>query len=326
MHNYGHGGSGWSLSWGSATLALELLARAGRISGKLAVLGCGAIGLTTALTAQRAGFRVTIYAKERSPFVRSSRATGTWSPDSRVALASAAPADFAERWERMTRASFAMHQSYLGVCGNPVEWTDRFVFSDLTLEQVEAKAARQDSHGFATYGDRISDIAQHYHDLDLPFTHVPQPIVRARRATSMTFNIADYSRQLESDFYAGGGTIEKREFLNLRDVTALSEHAIVNCTGYGARKLLSDETLVPIRGQIAWLIPQDDVNFGLNLDGLTVLGRRDGIAVQPVLQGDDTGWNDDDEVVERDAAEAGVTLLRQFVERAASWMSALGST
>jgi hypothetical protein len=60
-----------------------------------AVLGCGALGLTAALTAQRMGLRVTIYAKERPPYVRSARATGAWTPDSRIALTSAVAPDFA---------------------------------------------------------------------------------------------------------------------------------------------------------------------------------------------------------------------------------------
>jgi len=65
-----------------------------RCSGSLAtgerdfaVIGCGAIGLTTAVLLARAGARVTIYAKELPPFTRSSWATGAFSPDSRIALA-----------------------------------------------------------------------------------------------------------------------------------------------------------------------------------------------------------------------------------------------
>ncbi len=43
VHNYGHGGTGWSLSWGSSTLALRhVLATRER---EIAVIGCGALGL-----------------------------------------------------------------------------------------------------------------------------------------------------------------------------------------------------------------------------------------------------------------------------------------
>ena len=61
---------------------------------EVAVIGCGALGLTSAILLQRAGARVTIYAKERPPEVRSARATGSWTPDSRIALNSAVSADF----------------------------------------------------------------------------------------------------------------------------------------------------------------------------------------------------------------------------------------
>ena len=124
VHNYGHGGSGWSLSWGSSAIAVQKALSNG--DRDIAVIGCGALGLTSATILQRAGARVTIYAKDRPPDVRSSRATGSWTPDSRIALAKDAPAAFPAQWEQMARASWAMYQSYLGMPGNPVEYTDRY--------------------------------------------------------------------------------------------------------------------------------------------------------------------------------------------------------
>ena len=50
--------------------------------------------------------------------MRSVRATGSWTPDSRIALASAVGPDFGDRWEAMARTSFAMYMSYLGTAGN----------------------------------------------------------------------------------------------------------------------------------------------------------------------------------------------------------------
>ncbi len=61
MHNYGHGGSGITLSWGTAKLAVDLGASGHR--GAVAVLGCGAVGLANARLLQEAGFEVTIYTK-----------------------------------------------------------------------------------------------------------------------------------------------------------------------------------------------------------------------------------------------------------------------
>jgi D-amino-acid oxidase len=44
VHNYGHGGSGWSLSWGSSARAVRLAMQAS--PSEVAVIGCGILGLT----------------------------------------------------------------------------------------------------------------------------------------------------------------------------------------------------------------------------------------------------------------------------------------
>jgi glycine/D-amino acid oxidase-like deaminating enzyme len=158
VHNYGHGGSGWSLSWGSAEAAVRMVLESQPVDRNLAVIGCGALGLTAAITAQRAGMRVTIYAKDRPPFVRSANATGSWTPDSRVALTSGVSAGFPALWESMARSSFAMYQSYVGMPGNPIEWTDRYNLSDYSPEQEAAMPDTGDHHGFVRYRSRIADL------------------------------------------------------------------------------------------------------------------------------------------------------------------------
>jgi D-amino-acid oxidase len=311
VHNYGHGGSGWSLSWGSADIVVGKALEAG--PREVAVIGCGALGLTAAITAQRAGLKVTIYAKERPPFVRSSNATGSWTPDSRISLTTDAPATFAALWEQMARKSFAMYQSYLGMPGNPIEWTDRYALSDDPPDGLEQPKERSAGHSFATYRSRIADLTPR--GQEIPAGMHPFPAKHVRRNTSLTFNVADYSRQLMNDFFIAGGAIETREFHAPQDLTALPQKVIINCTGYGARQLFSDESIVPVRGQIAWLIPQEGVNYGLQFGSLNVLGRRDGIVVQPMGQGDETGWNDANEQPDRAEAEAGVKDLQDLYAR-----------
>src|SRR5580704_2143618 len=128
VHNYGHGGSGWSLSWGSSGIAVRKAMASGERD--IAVIGCGALGLTSALLLQRAGARVTIYAKDLPPNVRSSLASGLWTPDSRICLEENATPEFKQRWANMARRSFQTYQTLLGLPGNPVEFIDSYYVSD----------------------------------------------------------------------------------------------------------------------------------------------------------------------------------------------------
>jgi D-amino-acid oxidase len=213
----------------------------------------------------------------------------------------------------MARTSFAIHQSYLGVAGNPVEWTDRYMLSDLSPDDAQAQRTHDDPIGFAHYNDRIHDLTPRALDLP-PGTH-PFPTKYARRASSITFNIADYSRQLMNDFLIAGGKIETREFHSPSELSTLPQRIIINATGYGARTLWNDESITPVRGQIAWLIPQPGVDYGLFYGPLNVLGRRDGIVVQPMPQGDATGWNDTNETPDRQEAVMGVRMLADLYSK-----------
>jgi D-amino-acid oxidase len=315
VHNYGHGGSGWSLSWGSSTMAVRKAMEAAGGDKDIAVIGAGAMGLTSATLLQRAGARPTIYAKERAPYTRSSRATGSWTPDSRVALTAAASPGFPSLWEEMARTSFSMYQSYLGMPGNPIEWTDRYRLTDIAPDQTQAQAKprQADEIGFARYQSRIDDITPKSIDLP-PGTH-PFPTKYAQRNSSLTFNVADYSRQLMNDFLIAGGKIEATEFHTPSDLSGLPQKVIINCTGYGARALWKDESITPVRGQIAWLIPQPDVNYGLYFGNLGVLARRDGIVVQSNEQGEATGWKDENETPDRAEAERAVQMLAAMYAR-----------
>jgi D-amino-acid oxidase len=315
VHNYGHGGSGWSLSWGSGTVALEL-ALAGRDPSQtdIAIIGCGALGLTSAILAQRAGARsVTIYTKDRPSETRSFRATGSWTPDSRVALTKDAPPNFAASWEHMTRTSWHYYQSFLGLPGNPVEFSDYYFLSNHPPAQAIQQKYDADSIGFARYGDRVADLTPRVQDLP-PGAH-PFPTNYARRTTTLKFNVTDYAHQLTEDFLLNGGKIVTREFHSPAELGQLQQPVILHSTGYAARTLFGDNSLTPVRGQIGWLIPQEEVNYGLYFGNLNVLARRDGIVIQLSQQGEATGWNSTNEEPDRAEAEEGVRQLRALYAR-----------
>lgn len=308
VHNYGHGGSGWSLSWGSAEIAVRKAMMTH--PREIAVIGAGAIGLTSAIAAQRAGARVTIYARDRFPDVPSARATGSWTPDSRIAMADAAGPEFGSLWSLMAHESYARWQSFVGLAGQPVLWSDRYTLSDLPPEEMRAELRRHDVAGFAHFSDLIEDISPRS-QLFGPGAH-PFPTRYALRNSQMTFNIAALAHQLTQDFLAAGGRFEAMTFEQPSDLGRLREKVVINCTGYGARALFRDESVRPVRGQIAWLLPQSTVDYGLFYRNVSVLGRSDGIVVQDMGPDDRFGLDSADERPDREAAEASVRRIAEL--------------
>jgi glycine/D-amino acid oxidase-like deaminating enzyme len=311
VHNYGHGGSGWSLSWGSGEIAVgKAMARGEK---DIAVIGCGALGLTAAVVAQRAGARVTIYAKDLMPQVRSARATGAWSPDSRIALDSAVSPQFPALWEQMTRTSFLRWQTFLGMPGDPVEWNDRYNLSDLPPELQRAKRRADNTMGFAEYSsERVPDLTPK--SILMPRGSHPFASAYVTRNSGMMFSVAEYGHLLMSDFLQAGGKIEVVEFHSPADYMALPQKVIINCPGYGARALWKDETIIPVRGQIAWLIPQPEVTYGLSYKNVTMLSRHDGIVIQQTNGTDAWGYNDANETPDRAEAETALASIAEVYD------------
>jgi hypothetical protein len=324
VHNYGHGGSGWSLSWGSADLAVQ---KAMSFSPKqIAVIGCGIIGLTSAITAQRAGAQVTIYTRELLPRTRSVRANGSWTPDSRISLAAEAPANFGATWEQMARMSWKTLRSYLGLPGNPVTFTDHYRMSDTPfggetppdpslppLPPPSWTGLPTQNSDFGRYADRIEDLTpkpQILTDDTNPF-----PVKYVSRTTQMFFNFTEYGHLLMSDFYAAGGKIEMRDFHSPSELASVKEKVVINCPGFAARDWWKDKSMVPVRGQTGWLIPQPEVNYAMTYRNVQILSKSDGIMVIALEHGDLKGYNDSDESVRRAESERAVRVVEELYSR-----------
>ena len=309
VHNYGHGGSGWSLSWGSSAIAVgKALAGSPR---EVAVIGSGPLGLTAALLAQSAGAQVTIYARELVPEMPSMRATGSFTPDSRIALTDAVDPAFPELWERMARTSFRRYGEMLGLPGDPVQWIDRYIVSDPGPPPSTPRIAGELS--FASYEARLGDLLPRGEAMEPGTT--PFHGFAVRRRANLMFNLANYANTLVGQFRQAGGRIERREFHAPGEFAQLPQKVVINCTGYGARALLGDDSVVPVRGQIAWLIPQREFDYALAFRGVNVIPRTDGIGVQAVSGGDMRGYGDDTTTPDRAEAEQAVATLAELYAR-----------
>lgn len=264
VHNYGHGGSGWSLSWGSADIAVEKAVQSGQTT--FAVMGCGVMGLTTARTLQSKGYAVTIYAKELPPDITSSKATGTWSPAHLVCDPEKITPQFRATWERACRFSFATYQNLLGL-NEIVTWVDHYMLLNAPRPVSGNDKPVPPLRMAGLTPERIT-LKRRQH---------PFRAAHAFLQTDMMFNIPSYLNKLIADFQSFGGKIHVREFKRLEDVDALAENCIINCTGLGAKELFGDKELTPVAGQLSFLIPQPEITYRLSTPDGYFIPRKDGI-------------------------------------------------
>lgn len=265
VHNYGHGGSGWSLSWGTGKMAAQLAATTGE--REIAVMGSGVVGLTTARILQGMGFDVTIYTKALPPQVTSSRATGTWSPSFTLIDKEFVTPEFEATWQEAARLSFRTYQNLLGM-NDIVTWIDEYTLRTPGLEPPHDEAlAHLRIDGLLPERKLLS---QKEH---------PFKAETVSKQTTMVFNIPSYLNKHINDFIGYGGKVIIRTFQSLADIHALEEKCVVNCTGLGAGKLFNDENVMPFAGQLAFLIPQPEFNYRITTPNGYAIPRKDGIVL-----------------------------------------------
>jgi D-amino-acid oxidase len=187
----------------------------------VAVVGCGVIGLSTALRLQQDGLTVRIVARDLPLETTSNVAAAIWYPYR------AYPENRVLEWGSQTFV----------------------VFEELAASQSTGIRMREVKELFRTsvpnpwWMDAVRQIRR------CVAFELPAGFVDGFVFTTPVVEMPIYLTYLMQRFQAGGGVIEQRAVGALADV-ASDERVIVHCAGVGAKDLAPDTSVTPIRGQV----------------------------------------------------------------------------
>ncbi|MGQ4385798.1 FAD-dependent oxidoreductase [Streptomyces sp. SAS_270] len=188
-------------------------------SGDVIVVGGGVIGLTTAVVLAEAGRRVRVWARDPVGRTTSAVAGGLWWPY-RIE-----PEALVGAW---SLRSFAVYEE---LAARPDETGVRMV------EGVQGETRLDDLGPWAAHVPGLrAATADEYAGTGL-WARLP------------LIDMPVYLRWLQERLVAAGGTVEERVVHDLGEAGAEAP-VVVNCTGLGARDLVPDRAVRPVRGQL----------------------------------------------------------------------------
>jgi glycine/D-amino acid oxidase-like deaminating enzyme len=253
IHNYGHGGAGLSLCWGTGAMAADMaLAQRSR---RVAVIGSGAVGLAATRQLQRRGFDVTIYAMAVPPDTTTNMAWGGFTPTSGlVARDGRSPA-----WDVQFRTAVE------------IAYTEYQLLA--TLEELPT-SGRQEPREFEDFSaGLLPDSISMAREILQPGEH-PFPTPYATVQSSLQIQPPIFLDAMVRDVHLYGARTIIRKFDSPQDLMSLGESVVINCSGLGSWSLFDDKELTPVKGQLTFLVPQPEVNYQYGC-----MPRSDGIAL-----------------------------------------------
>lgn len=297
VHNYGHGGGGMTLSWGSSELAVRL---AGELSGvSCGVIGGGVMGLSTARLLQLRGASVTLYTAALPPDTTSNISGAQWWPFS-VFDNDRRTGEFSAQYIEAARFSYEYFQRLVGPRMG-VRWLPNYYLSKDPPK----------NGWIAGPGGVLHSMQVAFRDFG-PGEHA-FPANHVRRFNTMLIEPSTYLPELLAEVQGAGGGIVIREMEALPHLLALPHPILFNCTGLGAKPLCADPELIPIKGQLTFLVPQPAVDYNLLTDELYMFPRTDGILLGGTYE--KNNWDPAPDLARRDhILSAHRELFRKMAE------------
>ena len=234
VHNYGHGGAGVTMSFGSAHEVLTLVRTLPRPRTPIVVLGSGVCGLTTALILVQAGFETVVRSASFPPDTTSDVAGGQFAPS---LVGTGRNSEERQRFDRMLRRSF---HEFMRLEGH-----------EFGIHQRPNFIAGGGGGGLRRLPRELLGPEQRYDRLPFEADLGPGSMIPTLLIEPPVFmpRLMHECRRLGVHFEHG--IIDGRDA-----VAALSASIAINCLGARA-DLITDDELVPIRGQLVHMKSQD---------------------------------------------------------------------
>jgi len=243
------------------------------------IIGAGVSGLTTALSLLEAGLpaaSLRLIAAE-PPALTTSRCAGAiWGP-----YLSSYDRE-TDEWSRYTRHRLEALSREPG--------TGTYLVTGMEASRVKA-----DSPGWAV---EVADFQA------CGTSELPAGFVSGWRYTVPVLDMPLYLAHIMKRLDQAGVPVETSRFASLAEAAATAARVVVNCAGFGARRLVPDDTVHPVRGQlvvvenpgIAEFFAEhtdevDELTYLLPMGGHVVLGgsveedRTDRVASPEIAQG-----------------------------------------
>ena len=230
VHNYGHGGAGISMAFGAAervvSLVADLLQRDTTLPSGLsiAVLGAGVAGTASAWTIRQRWPQVpvTIYAAETDPIRTTS-------------------------WKAGGQFAFASNLTEYGA-GQERNLAEQILTRSRTVLDRLGRAGRHARYGVVQRSSYALDAGAP--DVRLSFGTAHH---LARSYQSWLIDPQRLLPALGRDLQSNQVPTISRRFAERRDIFALAERLVINCTGLGAGELFNDRALEGRRGHLVVL-------------------------------------------------------------------------
>ncbi len=221
---------------------------------RVAIIGAGISGMSSALKLTESGFTVTVFAKAFSPNITSNRAAAFWLP-------------------------YHIRNDKRGIewCRKSYEY-----YKQLSADPASGISMKQLIKVVADDVTEVDRTWKEFMPLDcykaIPKENLPKGYIEGDEATVPLIETQIFLPYLQNKLQQ-----HSIEFIqkNITGFTELEDYdLIINCSGLGAKQLCNDEALIPYRGQVALLEPKNDLPIFLdNEKPQYIVPRKDAIII-----------------------------------------------